>query len=126
MVKKEKKKRIVGWKEHVALPDLKIKKVIAKVEMIEKAESLEDLSTLRLRYEENPNDLRIKFDLALGLNVTSSTEEAINLLLEIYKVDREWNNEAAKNQLTKIFDSLGFENELAISGRRKLSSFMFS
>ena len=101
-------------------------KVIAKVEMIEKAESLEDLSTLRLRYEENPNDLRIKFDLALGLNVTSSTEEAINLLLEIYKVDREWNNEAAKNQLTKIFDSLGFENELAISGRRKLSSLMFS
>ena len=32
MVKKERKKRVVGWKEHVALPDLKIKQVIAKID----------------------------------------------------------------------------------------------
>ena len=32
MAKKEKKQRIVGWKENVALPDLKIKQVIAKID----------------------------------------------------------------------------------------------
>ena len=32
MGKKKKEKRAVGWKEHVALPDLKIKSVIAKID----------------------------------------------------------------------------------------------
>ena len=32
MAKKKKEKRAVGWKEHVALPDLKIKSVIAKID----------------------------------------------------------------------------------------------
>ena len=32
MAKKERKQRFVGWKENVALPDLKIKQVIAKID----------------------------------------------------------------------------------------------
>ena len=32
MVQPKRKKRIVGWKEHIALPDLKVKKVIAKID----------------------------------------------------------------------------------------------
>ena len=32
MAKKKKEKRAVGWKEHVALPELKIKSVIAKID----------------------------------------------------------------------------------------------
>ena len=31
MVKKKREKKVVGWKEQVALPDLKIKSVIAKI-----------------------------------------------------------------------------------------------
>ena len=30
--KKERKKRVVGWREHAALPDLKIQQVVAKID----------------------------------------------------------------------------------------------
>ena len=32
MAKKKREKKVVGWKEQVALPDLKIKNVIAKID----------------------------------------------------------------------------------------------
>lgn len=32
MVQPKRKKRIVGWKEYIVLPDLKVKKVIAKID----------------------------------------------------------------------------------------------
>ena len=32
MAKKKREKKVVGWKEQVALPDLKIKSVIAKID----------------------------------------------------------------------------------------------
>ena len=103
-----------------------ILKLIAKIEVLEKSESLEELSVLKQRFENDPNDLKNKFELAIALHIDSSSEEAIDLLLEIYKVDREWNNEAAKDQLTKIFESLGHDNNLVALGRRKLSSLMFA
>ncbi len=32
MVKQKREKRVVGWKEHAALPDLNVKSVIAKID----------------------------------------------------------------------------------------------
>ena len=101
-------------------------KVATKIDLLIKAEGLEDIETLRNKIKENPNDLKSKFELANVLNSNSFSEEAIELLLEIYKIDREWNEQAAKNQLTQIFISLGHENSLSVSGRRKLSSIMFA
>ena len=37
-----------------------------------------------------------------------------------------WNDEAAREQLVKIFDALGPTHEQTVSGRRKLSSVLFS
>ena len=32
MVKQKREKRVVGWKEHAALPDLNVRSVIAKID----------------------------------------------------------------------------------------------
>ena len=53
-------------------------------------------------------------------------QKAIDELLELFRRDCDWNNSAAKEQLFKIFDSLGPTDEVAKAGRRKLSSMIFA
>jgi putative thioredoxin len=51
---------------------------------------------------------------------------AVDELLELFRRDREWNEGVAKQQLFKLFDSLGPKSEIAQKGRRRLSSMIFS
>ena len=47
-------------------------------------------------------------------------------LLESFKRDRAWNEAAARRQLIKFWEALGPTHALTVSGRRRLSSMMFS
>ena len=47
-------------------------------------------------------------------------------LLNIFKIDKSWENGKAKDQLFLLFDTLGNKNELVLKARRKLSSIIFS
>jgi putative thioredoxin len=40
--------------------------------------------------------------------------------------DREWNDQAARKQLLKLFEALGPSHPLAAAGRRRLSSLLFA
>ena len=53
-------------------------------------------------------------------------EAAIDELLSLFKRDREWNEQAARKQLVKFFEAMGPTDPLTLSGRRRLSSIMFS
>ena len=47
-------------------------------------------------------------------------------LLEIFRKDRNWNEEQARKQLLKFFEAWGPTDEATLAGRRKLSSVLFS
>ena len=53
-------------------------------------------------------------------------QDAISHLLYIIEKDKMWNDEAARKNLLEIFNALGPSNEVAIEGRKKLSSILFS
>ena len=99
---------------------------VAKLKLAEQAESAGDVNELRKKVEETPNNKQFKFDLALALMAISEIDDAIELLLEIYKLEPAWNDGKAKSQLIELLDSLGPENETAKSGRRRLSSLVFA
>ena len=42
------------------------------------------------------------------------------------KIDRTWNEDAARVELLKIFEALGPTDPITNDGRRKLSSVLFS
>ena len=85
-----------------------------------------DAAELRAKVEANPADHQARLDLALALYAGNDAAGAIGELLEIIRRDREWNDEAARKQLIKIFDALGPTDPLVMESRRKLSSILFS
>ena len=96
------------------------------LELASTALSLAPLDALRQAVTDNPTNLQAKFDLALGLYAAGEVEQAIDDLLDLYRANRTWNDQAPKTQLLQIFEALGFDHPLTLSGRRQLSSLLFS
>ncbi len=101
----------------------------AALELAERSEdvgTVADVSELHARLEADATDHQARYDLAMVFYAQARNEEAIEELVEIVRRERAWNEEAAREMLLQIFDALGPTHELAIEGRRKLSSVLFS
>jgi putative thioredoxin len=97
------------------------------LELAEQAQkAMASAGKLRARLERDPNDHEARLDLATALFGSGDREAAIDELLTLFKRDREWNEQAARKQLVKFFEAMGPTDPLTLSGRRRLSSIMFS
>ena len=85
-----------------------------------------DTQALRDRLAADENDHQARLDLATALYGADEIEAAIDALLELVRRAADWNEEAGRKQLVKIFDALGPAHPLTASGRRRLSSMLFS
>jgi putative thioredoxin len=84
------------------------------------------LPEFRARLERDANDHAARFELANALYAADDRESAVDELLEIVRRNRGWNEEAARKQLVKLFEAMGPTDPLTLSGRRRLSSLLFS
>ena len=98
----------------------------AQIELTNQAEGIGELNDLRKLLSTDVNNHQVRFDLALALFTKGETSEAIQELLAIFRVDQEWNDDAARQQLFKFFDILGGEDPITLSGRRQLASMLFA
>ena len=98
----------------------------AQIELTNQAEGIGELNDLRKLLSTDVNNHQVRFDLALALFTKGETSEAIQELLIIFRVDQEWNDDAARQQLFKFFDILGGEDPITLSGRRQLASMVFA
>ncbi len=125
-----------GEKEHVKLiiegltPELKknpdIAGVITMMELAEQSSDAGDVQELRDKLAANENDHQVRFDLAMALYSKGDNENAVEELLELVRRDRTWNDEAARIQLLKILEVLGFADPISASARRQLSAILFT
>jgi putative thioredoxin len=106
--------------------DVSIKTVIAQIQISKQTSTVASLKDLREQFTKFPEDLSVKFNLALALISDQENTEAIMTLLQILETNFGWNDGKAKSQLIELLDALGPESEVGRAGRRKLSSLIFS
>jgi putative thioredoxin len=103
-----------------------IEAVRAQIELLKQAESAGPVAELRAAVEADPSDLQGRFDLAQAIYADGDAQGAVDELLTIFGMDREWNDGAAKEQLFTIFEALKPNDPVVLNGRRKLSSMIFA
>ena len=101
-------------------------KLNSEIELNKKTSKLRPLDYIKNDLEKDPNSLELKYELALYQIANEDYENSIENLLNIFKKDKNWENGKAKDQLIQLFETLGDKNILALKGRRKLSSIIFS
>jgi putative thioredoxin len=100
--------------------------VRAALELAKVAGKAGDIDQLRAKAEADPANHQARIDYAIALAAAGQKAEAAAQLLESFRRDRKWNEEAARKQLVKLFDAWGSKDPATLEGRRKLSSLMFS
>ncbi len=106
--------------------DAEIAAARSALELAEQAKESGPLDELKAKAASSPGDHQARFDLAGALYAAGQQEAAIDELLEIVRRDREWNDQAARKQLLKLFEALGPTHPLTAGGRRRLSSLLFA
>jgi putative thioredoxin len=100
--------------------------VQASIDLAEQAKAAGPVGDLKAKAAADPKDFQARLDLALAYWAGGQRKEAIDELLAMIKLDRNWNEAAARQQLLKFFEALGFTDPLAIDGRKRLSTILFS
>jgi len=100
--------------------------VQAQLDLAEAAKAAGPIGELKAKAEKDPKDFQSRLDLAMAYWAGEQKQEAIDELLAMIKLDRNWNEAAARQQLLKFFEALGFTDPLAVAGRKRLSNILFS
>ena len=98
----------------------------AQIELARQAAEAGPEDVLRAAVARDPDDRQARFDLATALHAAGKVEEAVTTLLDLFKLDRDWNDGAAKAQLFTIFDAMKPQDPIVLAGRRRLSSMIFA
>eukprot|EP01062_Namystynia_karyoxenos_P032922 TRINITY_DN24245_c0_g1_i1.p1 TRINITY_DN24245_c0_g1~~TRINITY_DN24245_c0_g1_i1.p1 ORF type:complete len:423 (+),score=136.30 TRINITY_DN24245_c0_g1_i1:71-1270(+) len=120
-------------KEHtVALKELKdVQNALATVELLVYADyghkpSAHYAELLKNAPADDPDAVpRLHLQLAAALYMESNPKAAVDLLLQVMRKHRRWNDDAAKHCATAIFSLLGAKHEVTIDGRRRMMSYLY-
>ena len=100
--------------------------VRAALDLARMAAKAGDTSKLEAKVKADPANHQARIDYAMALAAAGKKEEAVTQLLESFRRDRKWNEEAARKQLVQFFDAWGPTDEGTVTGRGQLSSVLFA
>ena len=102
------------------------KSLLALFKFVEIVAEIGALEDIQKTLADNPNDSEALFGLSGYLMLDNQPEQAMQNLLKLFSVDREFRDGAAKKTLIEIFEILQDDHpELVIAYRRKLQNLLF-
>ena len=84
-----------------------------------------EIAALEQRLQKTPNDPNIMFELAQAQAAGGDKQAATDILLEIIRKERDWNDGAAKALLLTIFEAWGDIDPRTAKARRQLAMLLF-
>ncbi len=90
------------------------------------AQNVGQTAELEAKVAADPKNMDARLELAMARYGAGNREAAVDDLLEMIRMDREWNEQAARKQLVKFIEAFGPTDPLTSSARRRLSSILFS
>lgn len=98
----------------------------AQLDLAKQAADAGPLTELRAALEADEDNHQARLDLAVAMHANGDSEGAVDMLLDLFRRDRDWNDGAAKAQLFTVFEALKPEDPVVLNGRRRLSSMIFA
>ncbi len=92
----------------------------------QKSHEKDAIAKLEQIITETPDDHASRFELSEILMAEQRYEAAMNMLLEIIRLDPQWEEEKARHQLLSYFEIIGNGDPAVLKARRRLSSLLFS
>ncbi|MDY0959988.1 tetratricopeptide repeat protein [Sphingomonas sp. CFBP8993] len=105
--------------------DPAIHRAIATVSLARSAPPAADYAGLTDEVAANPDDHEKRFALANAQMAAGDRDGAADNLLHIVAADRAWNEDAARQQLLKLFEVVGMTDPWVSQQRRRLSAILF-
>lgn len=114
-------KRLLDSLAPVTQMDERVQQLLARLSFAQGGQDGGNEQELRDRIDARPDDMQVRLDLANLLVAKGRHAEGLDELLEMVRLDRAWNEEAARKQILAVFNLLG-AHPLVSEYRRKLSS----
>ncbi|WP_394662842.1 tetratricopeptide repeat protein [uncultured Sphingomonas sp.] len=105
--------------------DPAIHRAIAAVTLARSAPPTADYADLAAEVAASPDDHEKRFSLANAQMAAGDRDGAADNLLHIVAADRSWNEDAARQQLLKLFEVVGMTDPWVSQQRRRLSAILF-
>ncbi len=95
-----------------------------RLEFVEEVAAMDSLDALQQAISSTPDDLEIRYQLAIALIVAERFEDGLDSCMEILRGDREFREDIGRLTMIRVFNMLGKGNEIAGKYRRKMFNLM--
>lgn len=97
---------------------------VTRLQMMEEAAGMSDLSDIEAGLERNPDDLELSYQAAVREATRANYEAALEHAMNILRKDRKFREDIGRTTMVRIFALLPKGSELAKTYRRRMFTFM--